>query len=202
MNAYDVYQKYVAVHSYFLGKYDYFKYNGKLHVKPSNYNKRNDRHFFEKISRNLSTSDVVPFIVANELAFDSQYWLNDFEAATENYFKYKRRIEAIEYHFCSDIQALVLYAKEQKLNFAQLFEGTGHPPLFQAYLSETISASTMVLLDRMCKHLSGFRDKLVGTPWEHDIDILYRYDKFLPQWDLKFFKDYTLDAAKEINKHD
>jgi hypothetical protein len=202
MNAFDVYQKYVAVHSYFLGKYDYFKYNGKLHVKPSTFQNRNDRHFFEKISRKLSTSDVVPFIVANELAFDSQYWLNDFESAEENYFNYKKAIEAIQYHYSNDIKALVQYAKENTLNFVQLFEGDIHPPLFQAYLSKTVSASTMVILDRMCKFLPGFRDKMDGTPWERDIDILYRYDKFLPKWDMKFFKDYTLIAAKEINKND
>jgi beta-galactosidase beta subunit len=199
MNAYTIYQKYIAIHTYFSGNYDYFKYNGKIRsATVASFNKRRDRHFFEKLSRRLASSEVESFIVANEVATHGQYWLNDFETAEDTFLQYKGKLEAIEYHYKNELQALLQFAKENDYSFRDLFANETHPPLYKAYLSRIISSSTLVILNRLLLFFPYFKTLMKNTPWIEELEMLEKYDKFLPNWNLLKFRESTLSIAKEM----
>ena len=68
------YQTYVAIRNHFKqDSYDFFKYNGKTRVGQDSFLKRNDKYFFAKLQRKLSTSELVGFFVANFIAVDSNW---------------------------------------------------------------------------------------------------------------------------------
>ena len=52
MTPFEVYCEYVSLKNHFTKlDYDYIKYNGKMRLKPTSFQKRKDKLFFEKISK-------------------------------------------------------------------------------------------------------------------------------------------------------
>ena len=51
MNEFECYSTYTALKLHFTSDYDYFKYNGKCNVTLSSFNKRKEKFFFKKLSR-------------------------------------------------------------------------------------------------------------------------------------------------------
>ena len=74
---FDVYKQYLAIKNHFTTKsYDYSKYGGKVNVKLESFTKRNDRHFFHKLSTRYSEVDISDYFVCNFLV-DNKRWIGD-----------------------------------------------------------------------------------------------------------------------------
>jgi len=74
---FDVYKIYLAVKNHFTAKsYDYERYGGKVNVKLESFTKRNDRHFFHKLSQRFDEREVVDYFVCNFLV-NSNKWIGD-----------------------------------------------------------------------------------------------------------------------------
>ncbi len=84
MSPFDTYKAYVLVKAHFKDVgYDYFASGGKSRsVTLDSFNKRSDKHFFEKISRTLHNPEY--FFAAN-LAYDSDGWIGDMVLAEAQY---------------------------------------------------------------------------------------------------------------------
>ena len=60
MTPYECYVDYLALKRHFTTEsYDYFKYKGKVSAKKDAFDKRKDKFFFEKLSRNRDPHGII-----------------------------------------------------------------------------------------------------------------------------------------------
>ena len=65
MTGFDCYRTYLAFKNHFTkDNFDYFKYGGKTNATTSSFNKRKDKYFFEKMSRQKKDEDIVDYFTA------------------------------------------------------------------------------------------------------------------------------------------
>jgi hypothetical protein len=76
MNEFECYSTYTALKLHFTSDYDYFKYNGKCNVTLESFNKRRERFFFKKLSREYPDPELRDFLVSNFLN-DINMWIGD-----------------------------------------------------------------------------------------------------------------------------
>ena len=73
MTEFDAYRQFLALKLHFTSNsYDYFKYNGKCNVTVSSFNKRREKFFFKKLSREYNSEELVDFLVSN---FSGAEWI-------------------------------------------------------------------------------------------------------------------------------
>jgi hypothetical protein len=158
------YQTYVAIRNHFKqDSYDFFKYNGKTRVGQASFLKRNDRYFFAKLQRKLSSSELVGFFVANFIADDSN-WSGSL--VTENsmsvYKQWLSKIQSLSYIFEQDCRLLKDAVDIQGESFDNLFITNGnHPPLLKMYLGNRIQLETMVIVNQILSY---------SRRWSKDLD--------------------------------
>ncbi|HCX23246.1 MAG TPA: hypothetical protein DHN29_15105, partial [Cytophagales bacterium] len=59
MTAFDCYKTYLAFKNHFTkDNFDYFKYGGKTRASTASFNKRKDKYFFEKMSRQKKDGEI------------------------------------------------------------------------------------------------------------------------------------------------
>ena len=65
MTGFDCYRTYLAFKNHFTkDNFDYFKYGGKTNATTTSFNKRKDKYFFEKMSRQKKDEDIVDYFTA------------------------------------------------------------------------------------------------------------------------------------------
>ena len=66
MTSFDAYKTYLALKNHFCKpKYDYFKYAGKSRASADSFNKRKDKYWFERISRQKDDEEIKNFFLSN-----------------------------------------------------------------------------------------------------------------------------------------
>ena len=174
MSGFDCYKTYVAVTAHFNGKYDFFKYNGKMSVKSTTYEARKDKYFFEKASRKFKRDDFIKYLVANITIGNS--WIGDLLTPRNEieYKKWRKRIESLTYNFKEEIS----YISDKEENFNNIFviKDGRHPLLFRLYQRGKVSLETLVILDelvRFTKHWSKKDDLILN-------EVVGKIDKYRP----------------------
>ena len=62
---FEVYQTYLSFKNHFTKeKYDYFKYSGKTNASLNSFNKRRDKYFFEKMSRQKNDDEIKAYFLS------------------------------------------------------------------------------------------------------------------------------------------
>ena len=108
MNEFEVYQTYTALKLHFTTDYDYIKYNGKCKASLDAFNRRRERFFFRKISKEYNDKEVVDFFISQFLD-DINMWVGDAftSTCTGRYKEWKKRIESLQYEFRSDCSSIM-----------------------------------------------------------------------------------------------
>lgn len=190
MSGFDCYSTYLAVTNHFKGKYDFFKYHGKMQVKPTAYEVRKDKYFFEKASRKFKRDDFVKYLVANITNGDS--WIGEllntkYEIA---YKKWRKRVESLSYTFREELSQM--YDKESDFNHLFVIEDGRHPLLFRMYQRRKVSLETLVLLDDLVSYTNLWvkqEDRILNET----ISIIRSYRPFLYE-----FTQYNKVKMKKI----
>ena len=66
MTPFEVYCCYLSLKNHFTKKsYDYFKYCGKIKTTIKSFNKRKDKYFFEKTSRQKTNIEILEYFVSS-----------------------------------------------------------------------------------------------------------------------------------------
>ena len=161
---FDVYKIYLAVKNHFTAKsYDYERYGGKVNVKLASFTKRNDRHFFHKLSQRFDEREVVDYFVCNFLV-NSNKWIGDLvrNDGTEEYKNWKKYKDAYRYNFRSD--AVLCYDDfvSNNLSFDNALQPNSgqHPRLLRLYLRKKITIQSLYIMDQVI----GFSKK-----WDKEI---------------------------------
>jgi len=193
---FEVYKEYLAIKNHFTTKsYDYGKYGGKVNVKLESFTKRNDRHFFHKLSKRFGEREVVDYFVCNFLV-NSNKWIGDLirNDGTEEYTKWKKYQDSYRYFFRNDC---VLVADDFNSNSLSFDDGLGvamgqHPRLLRLYLRKKIHIQTLYIIDKII----GFSKK-----WDKEINenvIWPEVNKKLQK--MKPFVHYNMVEMREVMK--
>ena len=177
------YQTYVAIRNHFKqDSYDFFKYNGKTRVGQDSFLKRNDRYFFAKLQRKLSSSELVGFFVANFINDDSN-WSGSL--VTENsmtvYNQWMKKIQSLSYTFQQDCLTLKEAVDNNGKSFDNLFITNGnHPPLLKMYLGKSIQLETMVIIDQVLRYSHSWsKDLDDDIVWSSVCRLIDKYSSFV-----------------------
>lgn len=188
MTPFEVYCEYVSLKNHFTKlDYDYIKYNGKMRLKPTSFQKRKDKLFFEKISKH---SDPHGFFISNMVMNDKSYvrdlaYSEDAEKIYKNWLKYQ---QSFVYNFKQDLSKL---DKDFDKNF--VCEDHQHPILLKKYLANEISLETLCVLLDVTKALKYWNKEM-----EFDLvwDLLKtKVKKYIPfiKYDKEKIKQICLD---------
>lgn len=172
MNAYETYVMFLAIKRHFTTKdYDGFKYNFKIKTSVQAFEKRNDRYFFDKLSR---FEDPRGLIIAgctrddpNKLFIGSLIRDNKYALL---YKDYKNTLDAIDYTV--ETQLSTLHGDDFKVKHGQ------HPRIIDRYFQKDLHLETLVAVQREGKVLDYWnkhiRDTLIFP------DLAMKIEKYAP----------------------
>ena len=180
MTPFDVYSCYLSFknHSTKLN-YDYLKYNGKTRTTVASFNKRKDKYFFEKMSRQRSDDEIKEYFIANfiECSDPSRLWIGEIiQTGDNNYKNWQKRIQSLTYRFTDGITSIF-----DNYEFDKIFECKNgrHPLILKEFLSKRISIETMVILDKILKFVRDYDKILIDPVWESYSLKIKKYSPFL-----------------------
>lgn len=158
MDGFDAYKTYVALKNHFTSKtYDFFKYNGRTRASLQSFEKRHDKYFFAKLSKQ---KNVIDFLVAN-IAYGGDVWVGDVINNTEaekHYLRFLKIKESISYIFKQDLQK---FDSPFLSNFVVL-DGQ-HPKALQLLLEKQINIETLIIINELSSFMKIWNRKIEDT---------------------------------------
>ena len=180
MTPIEVYKTYLSFKNHFTKpNYDYFQYCGKSRASTESFNKRKDKYFFERMSRQKSDEEIKQYFLANfvECNDPSKLWIGEIiESGQDNYSNWLKRSQSLFYLFKTEAEVFI-----RKDNFNELFEvrGSSHPEILRKYLQNAISIETFVIIDIILNFSKKFDKKLIDPVWESVSLRIKKYKAFL-----------------------
>ncbi len=179
MTSFDAYKTYIALKNHFSKpNYDYVKYSGKTRASIDSFNKRKDKYWYEKLSRQKSDEEIKNFFIANFVQANdpSTLWIGDIMREGEtSYNEWKKRQQSLKYIFKEQSSDLL---SEYKLD--ELFHTTKHhPPILKKFLSNTVSIETLVVYEKIFSYTKDLDKKLLDPVWEIVSLKIKKYSPFL-----------------------
>jgi len=156
-NGYGAYLLFLALRTHFTSpKYDFWKFHGKLRATKESYDKRPDRHCFEKLARMYTDKELKEFFIANLLE-DQIYPISLLEnLAEDNYVQYKRRKQSLTYTVKNELDDL--FSRGIKEAFVR--KAQNYPRIVTKYLRGDLSHETMVILNKVVPFIQKFDTEL------------------------------------------
>lgn len=179
MTPFDAYKQYLSLKNHFSkNNYDYHKYAGKSRASVESFNKRKDKYWFEKLSRQKSDEEIKNFYIANFVEADdpNSLWIGNVIRAGDIYYKeWLKRQQSLQYIFTQESETLF-----GEYSLDQVFDcKRGHPPVLKKFLSGNISPETLVIYDRIFLIRNNFDKKLLDPIWESVSLKIKKYTPFL-----------------------
>lgn len=187
MTPFDVYKTYLALKNHFSKpKYDYIKYAGKTRASIEAFNKRKDKYWYEKLSRQKTDEEVKDFFVSNFIQVDDpgRLWIGELSRNGEsNYKDWLKRQQSLKYLFREESESML-----SSVTLDSLFDTSKqHPPILKKYLSGSISPETLVIFDKVFQYSNRFDKVLLDPVWETVSLKIKKYSPFL-NIDIKEYK--------------
>lgn len=179
MTPFDAYKTYLALKNHF-GKsnYDYFKYAGKSRASVASFEKRKDKYWFERISRQKNDTEIKEFFVANLVEADdpNSVWIGNVIRAGDIYYKeWQKRQQSLKYLFTQQSEEML-----SESNLEQLFDcSRQHPPILKMFLSGKIDIEILVIWDKIFLFRNIFDKKLLDPVWELVSLKILKYSPFI-----------------------
>lgn len=188
VTAFEVYQTYLAFKNHFTrDTFDYFKYSGKTKASINSFNKRRDKYFFEKMSRQKSDEEIKYYFLSNFVSTDPQnVWIKEIISNGESkFFQWKKRFESLGYLFEQESRSIF-----EGKDFDSLFlcEKNRHPELIKYYFNNKISIESLIILNKIINFKKSFDKKLKDPVWETVSFLMKKYDPFINIDVLKYKK--------------
>jgi len=185
MTPFDAYKQYLALKNHFSKqKYDYHKYAGKSRASVTSFNKRKDKYWFEKLSRQKSDEEIKNFFIANFVSADdpNSLWIGSVIRSGETcYLDWNKRQQSLQYIFTQESEELF---SDNKVD--DVFDcSKGHPIVLKKFLSGKISIETLVIYDRIFLFGNNFDKKLLDPIWE---SVSMKIKKYAPFLNIDIFK--------------
>jgi len=178
MTAFDCYKTYLAFKNHFTkDTFDYFKYGGRTNASVASFNKRKDRYFFEKMSRQRKDEEIVDYFTAifSQCDDPQRVWIGEIiQTGDEKYQFWQKKVQSLGYLFRQEMEKLL-----NGIDFNSVFECESgkHPILVKEHLKKNVSIESMILLDAMVEYKKRFDGKLDDFVWK---TISLKLDKYRP----------------------
>jgi hypothetical protein len=185
MSPFDAYTQYLSLKNHFSkDKYDYHKYGGKSKASIESFNKRKDKYWFEKLSRQKSDEEIKNFYIANLVEADdpNTLWIgNVIRFGETSYKEWVKRQQSLQYIFTQQSQEML-----SSSNLEELFDcSRQHPPILKMFLSGKIDIETLVIWDKIFLFRNNFDKKLLDPIWE---SVSMKIKKYTPFLNIDVFK--------------
>ena len=182
---FETYQTYLSMKSHFTNKrYDFFKYGGKSRATMTSFNKRKDKYWFEKTSREYSDQEITDFLLANFVTTNTpqNLWIGEIiNSGERTYADWMRRQQSLTYLFKEQSKKLL---SEKELE--EVFNcSRGHPPILKKYLGGEISLETLVIFEKIFSFGKKFNRKLKDPVWE---TVSMKIKKYVPFLNINVFQ--------------
>jgi len=194
----ECYKTYLAMKQHFTkDSYDYLKYCGRVKASSNAFNKRKDRYFFEKMSRQKNDKEIEQFFVANFASCDdpqSLYMADIVKNGEKVYVAWQKKNQSLSYMFKSEIEEVF-----GDKTFDDMFsmKENSHPQLVKEFLKGNISIESLIVLDKILGYKSKFDKNMSDPVWKL---ISYRIHKYTPFLNIDVFRFKKI--LKEIIIHD
>jgi hypothetical protein len=142
------FQIYTGLKLYFDGgKFDWFKYHGKIGINPNVYDKRKDKFFFQKLSKQFTEPELINFFVANFVYDKTSTWIGELTSETSyhTYILWKQNNENLTYNFEKDCKLLCDYFSTSYLDL--FIHADGEPKVLKALMNQSIMIESMIILN-------------------------------------------------------
>ena len=154
LTPFGAYQLYMAIRSHFMtDSYDFFKYKGRMSkLNPDVYQKRQDKQYFEMVSRQLQLKQLRDLYISHFLV--DRYYPADFimDDAQDVYNNHLKQIQSLTYRFKEDLDKL----SENGLAKSFKVSEREYPHIVLLHMRNVISIETMVVLDDLVHYLDKF----------------------------------------------
>lgn len=179
MTPFDAYKTYLALKNHFTKpKYDYFKYAGKSRASVESFNKRKDKYWFERISRQKNDEEIKDFFLSNFVGVDnpSILWIGELIREGESCYKnWTKRQQSLRYLFTQESEDLLSQGNLEEV----LDTSKQHPIILKKFLSGNISIETLTIWDKIFLFRNNFDQKLLDPVWEIVSLKIQKYSPFL-----------------------
>lgn len=202
MTPFDAYKQYIAFKNHFSKlNYDYCKYSGKSRASILSFEKRKDKYFFEKISRQKNDDEIKSYYVANfvECNDPSTLWIGEIIRNGEiNFNSWKSRNQSLKYRFSEEIKNLF-----EKYNFDEIFnvKVNNHPIIIKEFYKKNICIEVMVILEKLLSFCEILDEKIQDPIWEGLSLRIKKYQPFLNFNNMEYqilLKDIVQNVKKNI----
>jgi hypothetical protein len=187
MTGFEAYKMYLGIKSHFANNtYSYVKYQGNVRANEYSFNKRNDRYFFEKLSKQ---PDLLNFLVANFLEGD--IWVRDLfnDESQERYANWQRRVQSLSYNFQNELAQI----SEDFKGYFVVNNGQ-HPKLLKQFRHGNISIETLTILNDLMNFFPYWDKKISDNIiWPKTRDKCLNYSEFI-----KYDKSKMKKIIKDI----
>ena len=145
-NGYDTFKLYMALKFHFTGKYDFFKYGGKVKITKDTFMKRKDRYSFHKLSRKYDIIEMRNYMVAN-FVNDNATWIGDMidSEGEEHYRNWTKTQQSLSYIFENDLIKL-LASVDTPNKLLEVNPGC-YPILLSEAMGNSIKLETLIILN-------------------------------------------------------
>jgi len=198
MTGYEAYKIYLRMKAHFKDeKFDFFKYR-KVRASASSYDKRTDRHFFDKLSKKFKAEEEMVSYLVSQLKDNPDMWIGDMfnDDATERHLRRLKTMESLSYRLETDTKLLVNHGKT-KQGFNDIFVAPCngcHPRLLSFLLQRKIAEESFLSYDHVSSFMDDWDEELASDPIWQDMRIrLRKYAAFL-----SFDKESIRNTIKDI----
>ena len=179
MSPFDCYQTYLSLKNHFTKeRYDFFQYGGRTSASMSAFNKRKDKYWFEKMSRQRADDEIRDYFIANFIASDTpeKIWIGGLIKEGESLYQgWQKRTQSLTYLFKEQSEELL-----SKAGLETVFDcSKGHPILLKRYLAGKVSIETLVIYDKIFMFRKRFDKSLDDPIWSSVSLKLQKYEPFL-----------------------
>jgi len=195
MTGYEAFTIYNALKLHFTSEsYDYFKYRGKSRTTIDSFEKRKDKYYFYKLSRQQNEEDYIQFLVSNFLE-NPNLWVGEL-VQEESIARYKKRmavIQSLSYQFKNDCEKLRSSVDDAN----QLFQTKGdYPILLVSSLQKVTEIETLCILNSLIGFFPLWKKKITDTiQWPNFHLKCLKYTPFI-SYDKGKFKQIAVEALK------
>lgn len=166
MTGYEVWQNYISVKTHFTNEtYDATKYR-KPSGKVSTYNKRNDKSFFEYISKRFQDNEIKPFFISQFVETDTYIidLVDDLDDCVKTFHSWKKRMSQLFYVVEKDCRNVKNFMDEKEIQFNDMFKANEnkYPIIMRLMMEKFISLETYIILEKVFT-LSKEYDKVYGS---------------------------------------
>ena len=180
MEGIKAYTRYQALKLHFTSSYDFVKYGGKIRkISEESFLKRRDQFLFRKLERKYNDQQLTEFFVSNFVHGGVQ-WIGTMSGPESEkvYMNWLKRIEAFSYYLKQDLETIMDNCNDS-VSRILLVEDT-HPVLLKMYMSNTITAETVIAFDIAFGVFDKWNKEITDTfVWPEFYQQLSKYRPFV-----------------------